>query len=165
MPSKTVIFDHRVNVVHDFGVSMRNSVMYNPQGRLLLIAGFGNLSGKVDIWDRKTLKKVTNEMDASNTSHCEWSPDGRFLMCATLSPRLRVDNGVRIFHWSGALMHWDQYEELYQVCAPPFILVTIILDAKLTPCLFSPGSGFLATCSRISLCVPRVTLASSCALF
>lgn len=115
MPSKTVIFDHRVNVVHDFGVSMRNYVLYNPQGRLLLLAGFGNLSGKVDIWDRKTLKKVTTEMDASNTSHCEWSPDGRFLMCATLSPRLRVDNGVRVFHWSGGLMHWDQMSELYQV--------------------------------------------------
>lgn len=115
MPSKTVIFDHRVNIVHDFGVSMRNSVLYNPQGRLMLIAGFGNLSGKVDIWDRKTLKKVTDELDASNTSFCEWSPDGRFLLCATLSPRLRVDNGVRIFHWSGGLMHWDQLEELYQV--------------------------------------------------
>ncbi|KAM0793771.1 hypothetical protein ACM66B_001189 [Microbotryomycetes sp. NB124-2] len=119
MPAKTVIFDQRVNVVHDFGTQPRNFLSYNPQGRLLCIAGFGNLAGTVDIWDRKTLKKVCT-IDAPNTSHCEWSPDGRFLMCATLSPRLRVDNGVRIFHCTGGLMHVDLIEELYQASWRPF---------------------------------------------
>ncbi|KAK4050388.1 hypothetical protein OIV83_003457 [Microbotryomycetes sp. JL201] len=119
MPAKTVIFDQRVNVIHDFGTQPRNFLSYNPQGRLLCIAGFGNLAGTVDIWDRKTLKKVCT-IDAPNTSHCEWSPDGRFLMCATLSPRLRVDNGVRIFHCTGGLMHVDVIEELYQASWRPF---------------------------------------------
>ena len=43
--------------------------------------------------DRRSKKSAT--IDAPNTSHCEWSPDGRYLLCATLSPRLRVDNGLR----------------------------------------------------------------------
>ena len=114
MPAKSTIFDHRVNVLHDFGTSPRNYISYNPQGRLLMIAGFGNLSGTVDIWDRKTLKKVAT-FDASNTSYTQWSPDGRYLLCATLSPRMRVDNGVRILHWSGSLIHQELVSELYQV--------------------------------------------------
>lgn len=114
MPAKTTIFDHRVNVLHDFGTSPRNYVSYNPQGRLMMIAGFGNLSGAVDIWDRKTLTKEAS-YNASNTSFTDWSPDGRFLLCATLSPRMRVDNGVRILHWSGSLVFEEAVDELYQV--------------------------------------------------
>ncbi|KAK4699480.1 translation initiation factor 2A, partial [Phenoliferia sp. Uapishka_3] len=118
MPAKTVIFDKRVKLVHDFGTHPRNFLAYNPQGRLLCIAGFGNLAGQVDIWDRKTLKKVCT-IDAPNTSHCEWSPDGRYLLCATLSPRLRVDNGLRIFHYTGTLTHVEHIEELYQASWRP----------------------------------------------
>ncbi|KAH9469149.1 hypothetical protein Pst134EA_009678 [Puccinia striiformis f. sp. tritici] len=59
MPAKTTIFDLRCNVIHDFGTAPRNFISYNPQGRLLLIAGFGNLAGTMDIWDRRTLEKVS----------------------------------------------------------------------------------------------------------
>jgi translation initiation factor 2A len=114
MPAKTVIFDARVKIINDFGTNPRNFLSYNPQGRLLCIAGFGNLAGQVDVWDRQTLKKVTT-IDAPNTVHCEWSPDGRYLLCATLSPRLRVDNGIKVYHFTGGLMHADSIEELYQV--------------------------------------------------
>lgn len=114
MPAKTVIFDQRVKVISDFGLSPRNFISYNPQGRLLCIAGFGNLAGQIDIYDRQTLKKVTT-FDAPNTVHCEWSADGRYLMCATLSPRLRVDNGIKMYHFTGGLLHVEQIEELYQV--------------------------------------------------
>lgn len=114
MPAKTTIFDHRSNVLHDFGTAPRNFISYNPQGRLLLIAGFGNLAGTMDVYDRRTLKKVAT-IEASNTVHCEWSPDGRFILCATLSPRLRVDNGIKVFHYAGGLMHVQEMTELYEV--------------------------------------------------
>ena len=127
MPAKSMLFDQRAKSLHDFGAAFCNFVSFNPQGRLLALAGFGNLAGKVDIYDRRTLTKVTT-LDASNTSHCEWSPDGRFLLTATLSPRLRVDNGIRIWHCSGPLVHIQHVEELYQAswrpthvdAAPPF---------------------------------------------
>ncbi|GAA6062758.1 hypothetical protein JCM10212_005554 [Sporobolomyces blumeae] len=118
MPAKTVIFDARVKIINDFGTNPRNFLSYNPQGRLLCIAGFGNLAGQVDVWDRQTLKKVTT-IDAPNTVHCEWSPDGRYLLCATLSPRLRVDNGIKVYHFTGGLMHVDAIEELYQASWRP----------------------------------------------
>ncbi|GAA5855063.1 hypothetical protein JCM8547_002366 [Rhodosporidiobolus lusitaniae] len=118
MPAKTVIFDQRVKVISDFGLNPRNFISYNPQGRLLCIAGFGNLAGQVDVYDRQTLKKVVT-LDAPNTVHCEWSADGRYLLCATLSPRLRVDNGIKIFHFTGALVHAEAIEELYQASWRP----------------------------------------------
>lgn len=118
MPAKTMLFDQRVRTVHDFGASPHNFISFNPQGRLVLLAGFGNLAGKIDIFDRRTLNKVTS-IDAPNTSQCEWSPDGRFLLTATLSPRLRVDNGIKIWHCSGPLVHVRMVEELYQASWRP----------------------------------------------
>lgn len=115
MPAKATLFSHRVNVIAELGTQPRNFVAFNPQGRLFCIAGFGNLSGTVDIWDRENLSKgKVFSMDASNSSVCQWSPDGHFLLTATLSPRLRVENGVKIWHCTGELVHVDMIDELYQ---------------------------------------------------
>lgn len=118
MPAKSILLDQRAKTLHDFGTAFCNFVSFNPQGRLIALAGFGNLAGKVDIYDRRTLNKVTT-LDASNTSHCEWSPDGRFLLTATLSPRLRVDNGIKVWHCSGPLVHVQNIDELYQASWRP----------------------------------------------
>ncbi|CAO3685298.1 unnamed protein product [Rhizopus stolonifer] len=118
MPAKATLFDHRAKPVHDFGVNPRNFVRYNPQGRTICIAGFGNLNGTVDLYDRKTLKKI-NTFSASNASHCEWSPCGRYLLTATLTPRLRVDNGFKLWHHSGSLIYEEEIEELYQISYRP----------------------------------------------
>ncbi|GBE82835.1 Eukaryotic translation initiation factor 2A [Sparassis crispa] len=118
MPAKAMLFDQRARSLHDFGTAFCNFISFNPQGRLFAMAGFGNLAGKVDIYDRRSLIKITS-IDASNTSHCEWSPDGRFLLTATLSPRLRVDNGIRIWHCTGPLLHVQQVDELYQTSWRP----------------------------------------------
>ena len=114
MPAKTTLFDHRANAIFSFGVDPRNYVRYNPQGSIVAVAGFGNLNGTIDLWDRKTLKKV-NTFHAPNASHCEWSPCGRFLMTATLTPRLRVDNGFKMWHHSGSLIYEENVDELFQV--------------------------------------------------
>ena len=104
-------------MLHDFGSSPITCIAFNPQGRLILLAGFGDLAGKVDLFDRHSLTRVCT-IDAPNTSWCEWSPDGRFLPTVTLSPRLRVDNGIKIWHCTGPLVHVQMIEELYQV---PFV--------------------------------------------
>jgi translation initiation factor 2A len=113
MPSKAVLFDQRVKQTADFGSHPWNFISFNPQGRLVALAGFGNLAGKISIFDRRSLNQVCI-IDAPNTSHCEWSPDGRFLLTATLSPRLRVDNGIKIWHCTGPLIHVHPIDELYQ---------------------------------------------------
>ena len=79
MPAKTVLFDTKANATHDLGLAPRNFLQYQPQSRLLLVAGFGNLSGHIDVWDRKVMKKVA-DIRAPNASTCEWSPCGTFIM-------------------------------------------------------------------------------------
>ncbi|KAF7315000.1 Eukaryotic translation initiation factor 2A [Mycena indigotica] len=40
VPAKTMIFDQRVRTIHDFGSAPTNFISFNPQGRLVMIAGF-----------------------------------------------------------------------------------------------------------------------------
>ena len=113
MPAKTMLFDQHARTLHNFGPSPHNFISFNPQGRLIALAGFGNLSGKIGIFDRRTLTKVST-IEAPNTSYCEWCPDGRFLLTATLSPRFHVENGIKIWHCTGHLVHVQLTDELYQ---------------------------------------------------
>lgn len=120
MPAKAVLFSYRVNVIADLGTQPRNLIAFNPQGRLFCLAGFGNLTGIVDIWDRENIDKgKLYSFNASNASVLQWSPDGHFILTGTLSPRLRVDNGVRIWHCTGTLIHIDAIDELYQTTWRP----------------------------------------------
>ncbi|KAF9135968.1 hypothetical protein BGW39_009942 [Mortierella sp. 14UC] len=119
MPNpKTTLFDHRANAVHEFGRDARNTIKWNPCGRILVLAGFGNLAGTMDFWDRKTLKKIAS-VSARDTTACEWSPDNRHILTATLSPRLRVDNGYKVWHYTGTLVHTEELNELYAVSWRP----------------------------------------------
>lgn len=119
MPAKTVIFNARAQPIHTFPLGPRNTVLFSPHGKYVLVAGFGNLAGQMDIYDmEKDYAKVCT-IEASNASVCEWSPDGKHILTATTSPRLRVDNGVRIWHIAGQLMYNEDMNELYHVCWRP----------------------------------------------
>lgn len=119
MPAKTVVFNSRAQSIHTFALGPRNTVLFSPHGRFVLVAGFGNLAGQMDIYDlEKDYAKVCT-IEASNASVCEWSPDGTHILTATTSPRLRVDNGVRIWHFAGQLMYNEEMNELYHVCWRP----------------------------------------------
>jgi len=41
---------------------------------------------------------------AENGVTLEWSPCGRYLLTATIAPRLRVDNGFQVFKYDGTLV-------------------------------------------------------------
>ncbi|CAE6434537.1 unnamed protein product [Rhizoctonia solani] len=138
IPAKAVLFDQRVRPIHDFGSHPINFISYNPQSRLVALAGFGNLAGKIDVYDRRTLAKVTT-IDAPNTTWCQWSPCGRFLLTATLSPRLRVDNGVKIWHCTGPLIHVQLEEELYQVSWQPIPAGTAAAFGQALPVAPAPS--------------------------
>lgn len=48
----------------------------------------------------------------------EWCPDGEKILTATTAPRLRMGNGFKVYHYSGALLHeeaWPAGQELLQV--------------------------------------------------
>jgi len=119
MPAKTTIFNARAIPQHNFDLGPRNTIIFSPHGRFVLVAGFGNLAGHMDIYDlEKNYQKVCT-IQASNCTHCEWSPDGKHILTATTSPRLRVDNGIRIWHVGGGLMYHEDMVELYHVTWRP----------------------------------------------
>ena len=107
--------------------------MFSPHGRFVLVAGFGNLAGQMDIYDlEKDFQKLCT-IEASNASVCEWSPDGKHILTATTSPRLRVDNGVKVWHVGGGIMYVEDMQELYHVTWRPQSTTTHPLDDPLNP--------------------------------
>ncbi|KAH8819492.1 eukaryotic translation initiation factor eIF2A-domain-containing protein [Xylogone sp. PMI_703] len=119
MPSKTTIFNQRAVATHSFPLGPRNTILFSPNGRFVLVAGFGNLAGQMDIYDlEKDYQKICT-IEGGNPSVCEWSPDSKFILTATTSPRLRVDNGVRIWHVGGGIMYNEDMVELYHVTWRP----------------------------------------------
>lgn len=118
MPSKGAIYDGKCNVVKDFGEISRNTCSYTSNGSLFYIGGFGNLSGCIDIWHRKSMKKVCTFQEPG-ASICEWMADGMHLLAAIVSPRLRVDNGFKIFNLMGQKVFSKEYSELFNVVLQP----------------------------------------------
>ncbi|KAF2400134.1 eukaryotic translation initiation factor 2A [Trichodelitschia bisporula] len=119
MPAKTTVFNARAQPTHSFPLAPRNTILFSPHGRFVLVAGFGNLAGHMDVYDlSKNYYKVCT-IEAANSSVCEWSPDGTHILTATTSPRLRVDNGLRIYHVSGSLVYNADFNELYHVTWRP----------------------------------------------
>ena len=119
MPAKTTIFNTRAVATYSFSLGPRNTILFSPHGRFVLVAGFGNLAGQMDVYDLgKDYQKICT-IQASNASVCQWSPDGIHILTATTSPRLRVDNGVRIWHIGGGLMYNEELQELYNVMWRP----------------------------------------------
>lgn len=143
MPAKTTLFNTRAVATHNFALGPRNTILFSPHGRFVLTAGFGNLAGQMDVYDLEKDHHKICTVEASNASVCEWSPDGKHILTATTSPRLRVDNSVRIWHVGGGLMYNQEMQELYHVTWRPQSTTAHPLDNPLHP-IPTPHSSVLA---------------------
>lgn len=119
MPAMVSLFNLRGDETFKVDGGPRNDVFYNSFGNVLLTCGFGNLaSGKMEFWDVEKKKQIV-AIEVPNTTLFEWAPDGQHFLTATTTPRLRIDNGFRIWHYSGKLIKEVHYkspeEELWQV--------------------------------------------------
>ncbi|TKY59142.1 Eukaryotic translation initiation factor 2A [Spatholobus suberectus] len=113
MPAKATLFDKKCNPLLELGTGPYNTIRWNPKGKFLCLAGFGNLPGDMVFWDYIDKKQLgTTKAEWSVTS--EWSPDGCYFMTATTAPRLQVDNGIKIFHYNGLLYFKKMFDKLYQ---------------------------------------------------
>ncbi|XP_030622317.1 eukaryotic translation initiation factor 2A isoform X4 [Chanos chanos] len=100
----------------------RNAAFYSPQGHILVLAGFGNLRGQMEVWDVKKYKQVSKPQ-AADTTHFSWCPDGEHIVTATCSPRLRVSNGFKVWHYTGSVLYKQDTPsgaELWEVLWQPF---------------------------------------------
>lgn len=123
MPAKVTVFNQKCDPVFDFGTGPRNAAFYSPQGHILVLAGFGNLRGQMEVWDVKKYKQISKPQ-AADTTCFSWCPDGEHIVTATCAPRLRVSNGFKIWHYSGAVRHNIEIpsnSELWEVQWQPFV--------------------------------------------
>ncbi|KRX79862.1 Eukaryotic translation initiation factor 2A, partial [Trichinella sp. T6] len=79
-----------------------HSVDWHPGSKLFCVV-YG-ISGNIECWSMKDRKKIS-EFVAEDTTFFEISPDGIHFITATTSPRLRVSNGLKIWHCSGKVIH------------------------------------------------------------
>ncbi|XP_045200143.2 eukaryotic translation initiation factor 2A-like [Mercenaria mercenaria] len=121
MPAKATIYNMKTEPVFDFGTGPRNFGFYNPQGNILCLCGFGNLHGNMEFWDVKQ-KKMICQAQSPDTTSFQWCANGEHFVTATTAPRLRVGNGYRIWHYSGAVLEqklMDKGEELWEAFWQP----------------------------------------------
>jgi translation initiation factor 2A len=115
MPARATLFNWLCEPLFDFGTGTRNTISFSPHGRFLCLGGFGNLPGDLEFWDVKD-KKLLGRASAPCTTSFMWSPDSQYFSAATTFPRLRVDNGFKIFRYQGTLIgNFPVDDELYQV--------------------------------------------------
>lgn len=139
MPAKATIFNLKCDPIFDFGTGPRNAAYYSPQGHILVLAGFGNLRGQMEVWDMKNYKLISKP-SAADATFFSWCPNGEHIVTATCSPRLRVGNGYKIWHYTGSILYkYDVPDntELWQVSWQPF--VDGVFPAK--PIIFQPVPG------------------------
>lgn len=58
MPATSVLFGADCKAKFIFGKNHRNFIKFNPFPKYLLLAGFGNLGGDMEIWDMDRLKSL-----------------------------------------------------------------------------------------------------------
>lgn len=59
MPAKATFFNLKGDAVFEIKEGARNSIYFNPFGNIVLLAGFGNLRGSVEVWDANAKKLIT----------------------------------------------------------------------------------------------------------
>ncbi|MBN3308549.1 eukaryotic translation initiation factor 2A [Amia ocellicauda] len=123
MPAKVTVYNLKCDPVFDFGTGPRNAAYYSPQGHILVLAGFGNLRGQMEVWDVKKYKLVSKPQ-APDSTFFSWCPDGEHIVTATCAPRLRVSNGYKIWHYTGTVLQkydtpadGELWEVQWQPCA------------------------------------------------
>ena len=83
MPAKATLFNSKSEPIYDFGTGPRNEVYFSPHGNIVAICGFGNLRGRLEIWNLSTQNKVPQEIcsiQADDTTYFEWSPDSEHIL-------------------------------------------------------------------------------------
>ncbi|GBN40451.1 Eukaryotic translation initiation factor 2A [Araneus ventricosus] len=160
MPAKATIFNLKCEPVLDFDAAPRNEVTYSPVGDnildvMLFIKKFSILkfSCNIEVWDLKLKKQIT-KFKAQDSTLIQWSYNGEYILTATTSPRLRIGNGYRVWHYTGSLLvevSLESNEELYDIKWKPVPEGTY----KPEPTTFTPVPGIKSSIPEASKLVYR----------
>ncbi|CAF1204168.1 unnamed protein product, partial [Didymodactylos carnosus] len=121
MPSKATMFNSKCDISWELSVGAKNAVYYNTDGTYLALCGFGNVSGNIEMWDVKARKQLIH-INVPDTTYFQWCYDNYHFITATTAPRLRVNNGFKIWRLTGELIfehRTSDNQELWQVLWQP----------------------------------------------
>jgi len=104
MPCRATLFNIKCDPIHEFGDNHYNEILFNPQGNMVGLCGFGNLRGKMKFYDMDS-RNILSDYVAPDTTYFEWCPAGDTFLTGTLSPRLRQDNEFKLWNVSGKMLH------------------------------------------------------------
>jgi len=104
--------------IGNFGENQRNHFRFSPCGNWLLMGGYGALNGDTEIYDCGT-GDVIGAQRLVNNVVADWFEDGKHLVLATTSPRLRVDNKLMIMRYNCEILFTENYERLTAVMVRP----------------------------------------------
>ena len=94
MPPNVTLHNPRTGEpIFELGAAPRNTLSYSPQGRFLLVGGFGTLSGDMDFWDIYKRKKMGTQKIPFSAVDYGWSANGRWFQIASTYPRRQVRGG------------------------------------------------------------------------
>ncbi|KAA0189381.1 Eukaryotic translation initiation factor 2A [Fasciolopsis buskii] len=100
MPASVTVFGTDCEPRFEFGTGSWNQIYFNPHGNLLLLAGLGSLTGDMCVWSFTQYEKLST-FKTTDVTNVSWLNDGEHLLLSTTAPRMRVDNGFGIWHYSG----------------------------------------------------------------
>lgn len=109
-PATATLYDKNSNPLFEFGKRYRNTIRICPFSQTVLIGGFGNLAGEVDLWNLDITKEL-GKTKAYCTVGVEWAPDGKHILSSVLYERVKVDNELRIFNAVGKLVCSLSYKD------------------------------------------------------
>ncbi len=91
-----------------------NSVKISPDGRVVVLAGFGNMHGDIEIYRLSDYSIIGKTKFYCGVS-LNWSKDSKYLLGAVLSPRVRVDNEYKLFSYNGEEILCEKFNgEIYE---------------------------------------------------
>jgi uncharacterized protein with WD repeat len=67
MPSFTILYTKYGNPIYELCKSHRNTVIKHKNSNYVIIGGFGNLNGVIDIWDLQSIKLIGSSRSNSAT--------------------------------------------------------------------------------------------------
>ncbi|KAL0222002.1 hypothetical protein RCL1_001856 [Eukaryota sp. TZLM3-RCL] len=116
------IFDSNGNLKPS-SLPQRNQaeVQYSHGGRLVAVAGFGNLRSGFAIYQSENdcFKLRVDCSEVENVTTWSWLNDGSGLVIGTTSPRLRVNNMIGILLNNGVVAQTRDFDVLYSILPRP----------------------------------------------
>lgn len=97
-----------------------NTIMWSPKGRYALTATIAKSSGEVEFWDtefenektpKKTEVKLLKTEKFSGMTNVSWDPSGRFVAAWSSSWVHAIENGYKLYEFSGNMLRDDSMDQ------------------------------------------------------